>query len=159
MGLIGNIAGFISFSLHKNLKTPENNFEKRSIRISYFIGLIMFAIMGMFLASFVLSLSKYTSMWLAIPLGLLFVLLVYYYSGKEAKEIAKRRINRTVNDFNNLSLDEVKMNTYRKHSTIVNQNVLYGSISLIPSYIIFLVFNRLADTLSFGLNSYLLSLI
>ena len=72
MGLIGNIVGIISFGLHKQLKTHQDNFEQRSIWISFIIGLIMFAIMGMFLASFVLSTSKHASMWLAIPLGLIF---------------------------------------------------------------------------------------
>ncbi len=159
MGLIGNIVGIISFWLHRQLRTPQYNFEQLSIWISFFIGVIMFAIMGMFLASFVLSLSKNISLWLGIPMSLLLVLLIIYHSNREAKSITMRRINKTSSDINNLSIDELKKNTYKKHSSIVNQNVLTGYYSILPSLIFFLIFNGTADTLSFGLKSFLLSLV
>ncbi len=159
LGLIGNFVGIISFVLHKQLRTQQDNFEKGSIWVSFIIGLIMFAIIGMFLATFILSLSEFTSVWVLIPIGLFFVLAIIYYSNKEAKAITMRRINKNASNINHLSIDELRKNTYKKHSSIVNQNVLTGNYSLLPSYIIFLIFSGSADTISFGLNSFLLSLI
>lgn len=151
MGLIGNIIGAFAFFLFTKTKSNDiNGFLKFSIFISFFIGAIFFYLMGMFYAAFTLSLSTYMAKWLAILLVIIFLILLTRYTFKEVRYIHEKNILIPNYEF----YDKGK---YLKHIQVVNENILLGCMVLFPSYIFFLIFNNLADKLSFGLNSWLLS--
>lgn len=151
MGIVGNLIGGLAFAIFNKTKHSNiNGFLKVSIFISFFIGAIFFFIMGMFYASYTLFLTIYMAKWLAIILVVFFLLLLSRFTFKEIRSIHEKNIRFA-------SFDFYENGKYFKHSQVVNENVLLGSMLLFPSYIFFLVFNNLADKILFGLNSYLLS--
>lgn len=161
MGLIGNLVGIISFTLFLKKYPTEvdvtiriNHFLKTTIWICFFVGGLFFIIMGMLYASFTLLLSTHIVKWLAIILVVIFLLVINTYIFKEVKSLNQKNI--LFLDFDFYHTNKKK---YSNYTQVVNQNVLSGGLLLLPSYIFFLIFNELADKLSFGLNSFLLSFI
>ena len=108
--------------------------------------------MGMFYATYTLFLTTYMTKWLSIILVVLFLLLLSRYTFKEVRSIHEKNILIASYEF-------YGKGKYSKHSQVINENVLLGCMLLFPSYVFFLIFNNLADKFSFGLNSWLLSLI
>lgn len=155
MGLIANLIGLLSFFIFSKSNKYINDFLKISIWISFFIGFIGFSYMGMFYASYTLTLTPYMVKWLAIIIVLSFILVIVYYSSKEYKSLTRKTIAFNYGHFQ----FHPRNNPYINHSQIVNQSVFQACPMLLISFIFFLFFNGLADTLSFGLNSFLLSLI
>ena len=155
MGLIGNIIGLITFTISSKLRKSIDDFLKISIWISFFVGLIGFVIMGMFYATYALSLTTYITKWLAISLVLVLILIIIFYSRKEYLALSKKTIHFNYGDF---QFNRVSK-PYANHSQVVNQSILSSYPFLIISYVIFLIFNDWADKFSFGLSSYLMSFI
>lgn len=153
MGISGNIIGGFAFSIFTKKRSDNiNSFLKVSIFISFIIGAIFFYLMGMFYASYTLFLTTYMTKWIAIILVVVFLLLLSRYTFKEVRSIHEKNVLVSPYEFYNKG-------KYSKHGQVVNENVLLGCMVLFPSYIFFLLFNNLADRLSFGLNSWLMSLI
>jgi hypothetical protein len=151
MGIVGNLFGLMSLSIFsKTGKDNINGFLKFSIFLSFVIGAIFYTIMGMFYASFTLLLTSYMVKWLAIILVAIFLIFIVRYNYKEVRSLHNKNLLFASYDF----YDNGK---YSKHSQVVNENVLLGFIMLFPAYIFFLIFPSLADKVSFGLNSYLIS--
>lgn len=151
MGVVGNLIGVIAlFIFAKTEKENISGFLKFSIFVSFIIGAIFFAIMGMFYASYTLLLTAYMAKWLAIVLVAFFLILISSYNFKEVRSLHNKNVLFASYDF----YDDGK---YSKHSRVVNENVLLGCMLLLPAYIFFLIFPNLADKVSFGLNSFLIS--
>ncbi len=153
MGVIGNLVGLVSFFIYSKSNKRLEEFLKISIWISFFIGFVFFLIMGMFYATYSLTLTHFMKKWLAIIIVLIIILITVYYSNKEFKEITKKTFRLTDADF----MIDGTINPYINHGQVVNQALFSSSPFILISYIFFLIFNGLADTLSFGLNSYLIS--
>lgn len=155
MGLIANIVGLLSFTIFSKLRKPIDVFIKISIWISSIIGLIGFSVIGMFYATFTLSLTIFFKKWFAITIVSIFILIIISYASKEYLTLSKKNAYLNYSDF---QLDPTNK-PYYNHSKIVNQYVLQSYPYLSFSYIFFLIFNGLADKLSFGLISYFMSFI
>ena len=153
MGIVANIIGGLIFAIFTKTKNSNiNGFLKISIFISFIVGAIFFYLMGMFYATYTLFLTTYMTKWLSIILVVLFLLLLSRYTFKEVRSIHEKNILIASYEF-------YGKGKYFKHSQVINENVLLGCMLLFPSYVFFLIFNNLADKFSFGLNSWLLSLI
>lgn len=153
LGITGNIVGAVALGIFSKTKSENiNSFLKLTIYISYFVGGIFFFIMGMFYASFTLLLTGYMAKWLAIIIVIIFLLIISKYTFKEVHLLHNKNILLGPYEF-------YEKEKYYKQCQVVNENVLLGCILLFPSYIFFLFFNNIADKLSFGLNSFLISLI
>ena len=153
MGLLGNLVGVLTFFIFLRLKKGTfNGFLKFSTFVSFAIGALLFAIMGMFYASFTSLLTTYIAKWLAIIIVIILLFLISRYNFKEVRLLHSKNIRLSTHEFYG---DE----KYLKHIQFVNENVLLGCMLLFPSFIFFLIFPSLADKISLGLNSYLLSLL
>lgn len=153
MGITGNIIGASALGIFTKTKSENiNGFLKLSIYISYGVGAIFFYIMGMFYASFTLLLANYSAKWLAIIIVSLFLFIISKYTFKEVRLLHNKNVLLAPYEF-------YEKGKYYKQSQVVNENVLLGVMLIFPCYIFFLIFPGLADKLSFGLNSYLISLI
>jgi len=153
MGIVANLIGVLTLSIFgKTEKDNINGFLKFSIFVSFIIGAIFFAVMGMFYASYTLLLTAYIAKWLAIILVTIFLILISSYNFKEVRLLHNKNVLFASNDF----FDNGK---YSKHSQVVNENILLGCMLLFPAFIFFLIFPSLADKISLGLNSYLISFI
>ncbi len=151
MGIIGILIGRLIFAMFINSKSENiNSFLKLSIWIFFIVGAIFFFIMGMFYASYTLSATTYMPKWLAITLVSILLLLIYSYTFKEIKALHNKNVLFVPSDFYN-------SRKYFNYGQVVNEYVLSAGLVLLPSYIFFLIFNNLADKLSFGLNSFLMS--
>jgi hypothetical protein len=151
MGIVGNLIGGLTLAIYSKTGNYNiNGFLKISTIVSFIIGGIFFFIMGMFYASYTLHLAINISKWIAVILVTIFLILISIYTFKEV---------RNLHDKNTLlaSYDLFDTGKYRKHRQVVNENILLGSIMLFPSYILFLIFDNLADRVSLGLNSFLMS--
>jgi hypothetical protein len=151
MGIIGNLIGVLSLAIFSKIGNYNiNGFLKISIFISFIVGAVFFFIMGMFYASYTLYLTTNISKWFAVMFVSIFLVLISIYTFREVRNLHNKNILIASYDF----FDNGK---YRKHRQVVNENILLGSIVLFPSYILFLIFNDLANRLSLGLNSFLMS--
>jgi hypothetical protein len=153
MGIIGNLVGAIALGIFTKSKSENiNSFLKLTIYLSYFVGAVFFLLMGMFYASFTLLITCYMAKWLAIILVSIFLLIINKYTFKEVRLLHNKNILLGPYEF-------YEKEKYYKQSHVVNENVLLGGMLIFPAYIFFLIFNGLADKLSFGFNSYLIWLV
>lgn len=153
MGIVGNIIGAIALIIFLKLKGENiNRFLKLTIYVSYFIGGISFIIMGMFYSSFTLFLIEYMPKWFAVIIILLFLSTITKYTFQEIRLLHSKNILLAPYEF-------FEKEKFLKQSQVVSENILIGVVFVFPAYIFFLIFNDLADSLSFGLNSFLISLI
>lgn len=151
MGIVGNIVcGMVFFLFSATSNQNIKRFLRLSVSISFTIGLFFFFVMGMFYASYTLLLAEHFAKWLVITFTIIFLLIMYRYTFKEVQSLHKKNALISAYEF-------YKKDKYLKHIRVVNESILLGGIILLPSYIFFLIFNNLADTLSLGINSYLIS--
>ena len=152
MGIIGNIIGALTFFIFTKTKSNNiNGFLKFSIILSFIVGVFFFCFTGMFYAAFTVFLYTYMTKWLSIIIVILYLLLLTKYTFKEIRPLHEKNTRIPAYDF-------YEKGKYFKHMQVVNENILLSCMVLFPSYIFFLIFNDFADKLSFGLNSWLLSL-
>ena len=149
-GTIGNLFGWLFFKLSKRL-----NNEWLLVASTIFLiifSILCFSFMGLFYATFTHALTAYIKLWFAIIIVSVFIVYVYIHTVKEYMKLKKK-----------LQSDEFNFNPHNSEYHIRNhvntKTILSSGIFIVLSYIFFLIFNNLADKFSFGLSSYLLSLI
>lgn len=149
-GTIGNLFGWLFFKLSKSLNNGWLLVASTIFLIIF--SILCFSFMGLFYASFTYALTTYIKLWLAIIIVSVFVIYVYIHTVKEYMKLK-----------NKLQSDEFNFNPHNSEYHIRNhvntKTILSSGYFIVLSYIFFLVFNNLAGKFSFGLNSYLLSLI
>ena len=149
-GTIGNLFGWLFFKLSKKL-----NNEWLLVASTIFLiifSIICFSFIGLFYASYTHALTKYMKLWFAVIIVSVFIIYIYIHTVKEYMKLK-----------NKLQSDAFIYNPHNSEYYIRNhvntKTILSSGYFIVISYIFFLIFNNLADTLSFGINSYLLSLI
>lgn len=147
-GTIGNLFGWVFFKLSKGLKNDWLLVVSTLFLIIF--SILCFSFMGLFYASFTYALTTYMKLWLAIIIVSVFIIYVYMHTVREYMKIKSK-----------LQSDEFNFNTRNSEYHIRNHDntktILSSGYFIVLSYIFFLIFNNLADKLSFGLNSWLLS--
>lgn len=149
-GTIGNICGWLFFKLSKVLKNEWLLVASTIFLITFSIA--SFSFMGLFYASFTYALTTYMKLWFAIIIVSIFILYFYIHTVKEYMKLK-----------NKLQSDEFNFNTrnseYHIRNHVNTKTILSSGYFIVLSYIFFLIFNSLADIFSFGLSSWLLSLL
>lgn len=149
-GIIGNLFGWLFFKLSKILNNEWLLVASTTFLIIF--SILCFSFIGLFYASFTHALTAYMKLWFAIIIVSVFIVYVYIHTVKEYKKLK-----------NKLQSDEFNFNPHNSEYHIQNhvntKTILSCGVFIVLSYIIFLIFNNLADKFSFGLNSYLLSFI
>ena len=148
-GVIATIFGWLFFKLSKKL---NNDWPIVACTIFLLIfSILSFSLMGLFYASYTHALTKYMKLWLAIIAVSVFIIYIYIHTVKEYMKLK----NKLHSNASYLDLSEIT--NFSIHNRLNTKTVFSSGHFLVISYIFFLIFNNLADKLSFGLNSYLLS--
>lgn len=153
MGIVGNLVGALLLLLFTVIKkTSVDLYLFISTLICSIVGMIFFAILGMFYAAFALFISSYISLWITIAVTVVFLVVLTKYNYRAILKLHYKNKSIKIYDFDDTA-------NYYKNIQLVNESILLGWITLFPSFILFLIFPTLSDKLSFGLSSYLITLI
>ena len=149
-GTIGNLFGWLFFKMSKSLNNDWLPLASTIFLILF--SILCFSFMGLFYASFTYALTTYMKLWFAIVIVSIFIIYIYIHTVKEYMKLK-----------NKLQSDEFNFNPrnseYHIRNHVNTKTILSNGHFIVLSYILFLIFNNLADKVSFGLNSYVLSLI
>lgn len=149
-GTIGNLFGWLFFKLSKKLNNDWLLVASTIFLIIF--SILCFSFMGLFYASFTHALTAYMKLWFAIIIVSVFIVYVYIHTVREYMKLK-----------NKLQSDEFNFNPHNSEYHIRNhintKTILSSGHFIVLSYVFFLIFNNLADKFSFGLTSFLLSLI
>ena len=147
-GTIGNLFGWLFYKLSKSFETSW--FLLISTIFLIVFSIVCFSFMGIFYASFAYALTTYIKLGFAIVIVSAFVLYIYIHTVKEYIKLK----NKLRSDYFNLNKSEYHIQSH------VNTKIIFSTGHFILlSYIFFLIFNNLADKFSFGLTTWILSLI
>lgn len=149
-GTIGNLFGWLFFKLSKKLNNDWLLVFSNIFLIIF--SVLCFSFMGSFYASFTYAMTTYMKLWFAIIIVSVFIIYIYIHTIREYMRLKQK-----------LQSDEFNFNPrnseYHIRNHINAKIIASNGYFIVLSYTFFLIFKNLSDSFSFGLNSYLLSLI